>query len=165
MLVQIYGYRQKYRLAEYIGIGWTHIGLTLISKTIKVVFHLKKLPRTVLIVMIPGGVVVGFLPIIIPPQQKLFYIVLVCWLGCGNYNFDSHRHSKSHLQASKIPLITHTLLRSASALLASCQSKSCTIVVAPCLMQGKWMPSKEPCISFSLFALYFDAYRMSFIQH
>ena len=31
MLVQIYWYRQKYRLAEYIGIGisWTHIGPTL----------------------------------------------------------------------------------------------------------------------------------------
>ena len=32
MLLQIYRYRQKYRLAEYIGIGigWTHIGLTLV---------------------------------------------------------------------------------------------------------------------------------------
>ena len=29
MLLQIYRYWQKYRLAEYIGIGWTHIGLTL----------------------------------------------------------------------------------------------------------------------------------------
>ncbi len=32
MSLQIYRYRQKYRLAEYIGIGigWTHIGQTLL---------------------------------------------------------------------------------------------------------------------------------------
>ena len=29
MLVKIYMYRKKYSLAEYIGFGWTHIGLTL----------------------------------------------------------------------------------------------------------------------------------------
>jgi hypothetical protein len=28
-----------------------------------------------------------FLPIIEPPQQKLFKVVLVCWLGCGNILF------------------------------------------------------------------------------
>lgn len=28
---EIYQYRQKYRLTEYIGIGWTHIGPTLIK--------------------------------------------------------------------------------------------------------------------------------------
>jgi hypothetical protein len=29
MLVRIYRYRQTYRLGEYIGIGWNHIGSTL----------------------------------------------------------------------------------------------------------------------------------------
>jgi hypothetical protein len=33
MLVQIYRYRQKYHLAEYINISWTHIGPTLFVLT------------------------------------------------------------------------------------------------------------------------------------
>ena len=32
-----------------------------------------------------GGVV--FLPIIRPPQQKLFHLFLGCWFGCGNVHY------------------------------------------------------------------------------
>jgi hypothetical protein len=32
-------------------------------------------------------VVVFFLPIIIPPQQRLFWVVLGCLLGCGNWQY------------------------------------------------------------------------------
>jgi hypothetical protein len=31
-------------------------------------------------------VMVVFLTIMIRPQQKLFLVVLSCWLGCGNLN-------------------------------------------------------------------------------
>jgi hypothetical protein len=46
--------------------------------------QLLRLSRTALIVMKPGVVVVVCLQIIILPQQRLFYVVLGCWLGCGN---------------------------------------------------------------------------------
>jgi hypothetical protein len=52
------------------------------------------LPQSALIVMIPGvvwcgdGGVVVCLPITRPPQQELFYIVLGCWMGCGNIPFE-----------------------------------------------------------------------------
>ena len=66
-----------------------------ISSWVKIRLHtenqLPRLPRAALIVMISGvvwwwgfcGMV--FLPNIRPPQQRLFSVVLGCWLGCGKY--------------------------------------------------------------------------------
>jgi hypothetical protein len=41
-----------------------------------------------------GVVVVGLLPIMIPPQQKLFQVVLGCWLGCGNKRENKQKEIK-----------------------------------------------------------------------
>jgi hypothetical protein len=66
------------------------------------------LPRTGQIVIISGvvwwcgrvvvwccGEVWFFLPILIPPQQKLFYVVFGCLLGCGNLCTDYAIHHSS----------------------------------------------------------------------
>ena len=47
-----------------------------------------------------------FLPIIIPPQQKLFWVVLGCWLGCGNSPYFG-----GHFQIIASTFITLYLLR------------------------------------------------------